>query len=171
MAKDFNWLNHEIQLKFRQVPISHNTPIGDMQFDYTINLSNNSFQNLQKAKYFTMAGGASLTTLLLLSSFPAFAIVSAACGIIGDRFINNTLKQQRESLKIAVRNVVDDVFTNISAMVPSRVSGLYEEIAQGIAEKEKAWNESLNIGEFKCEESSEAEKIDGLIQIIHQLKG
>ena len=171
MAKDFNWLNHEIQLKFRQVPISHNTPIGDMQFDYTINLSNNSFQNLQKAKYFTMAGGASLTTLLLLSSFPAFAIVSAACGIIGDRFINNTLKQQRESLKIAVRNVVDDVFTNISAMVPSRVSGLYEEIAQGIAEKEKAWNESLNIGEFKCEESSEAENIDGLIQIIHQLKG
>lgn len=171
MAKDFNWLNHEIQLKFRQVPISHNTPIGDMQFDYTINLSNNSFQNLQKAKYFTMAGGASLTTLLLLSSFPAFAIVSAACGIIGDRFINNTLKQQRESLKIAVRNVVDDVFTNISAMVPSRVSGLYEEIAQGIAEKEKAWNKSLNIGEFKCEESSEAENIDGLIQIIHQLKG
>ena len=74
-------------------------------------------------------------------------------------------------MKIAVRNVVDDVFTNISAMVPSRVSGLYEEIAQGIAEKEKAWNESLNIGEFKCEESSEAENIDGLIQIIHQLKG
>ena len=115
-----------------------------------------------------MAGGAALSTVLLCCGIPFFAIVSAACSIFGDRFINKSIKNQRESLKVAVGNVVDEVITKISAMIPSRVNGLYEEIARGIAEKEKAWDDSLGHKEFQCEEIGAIEKVDN---VIHKLNG
>ena len=168
LVRDFNWLNREIQVRFRQSAITGNSSVGETTFDYTLNLSEKSFQNLQNARYFSMAGGAALSTVLLCCGIPFFAIVSAACSIFGDRFINKSIKNQRESLKVAVGNVVDEVITKISAMIPSRVNGLYEEIARGIAEKEKAWDDSLGLKEFQCEEIGAIEKVDN---VIHKLNG
>lgn len=170
LMRDFSWLNREIQVRFKQSSITGNSSVGETTFDYTLNLSEKSFQNLQNAKYFSMAGGAALSTVLLCCGFPFFAIVSAACGIFGDRFVNKSIKNQRESLKVAVGNVVDEVITKISAMIPSRVNGLYDEIARGIAEKEKAWDESLGLKEFQCEEIVAIEKVDNVIHILNGLK-
>lgn len=170
LTRDFNWLNREIQVRFHQASIANNGSVGETNFDYSLNLSEKSFQNLQNARYFSMAGGAALSTVLLCCGFPFFAIISVACAIFGDKFIHKSIKNQQESLKIAVGNVVDDVITKISAMIPSRVNGLYEEIARGIAEKEQAWDESLGLNEFQCEEITLIENLDHVINKLNGLK-
>lgn len=170
LTRDFNWLNREIQVRFHQASIANNGSVGETNFDYSLNLSEKSFQNLQNARYFSMAGGAALSTVLLCCGFPFFAIISVACAIFGDKFIHKSIKNQQESLKIAVGNVVDDVITKISAMIPSRVNGLYEEIARGIAEKEQAWDESLGLNEFRCEETTLIENLDHVINKLNGLK-
>lgn len=170
LTRDFNWLNREIQVRFHQASIANNGSVGETNFDYSLNLSEKSFQNLQNARYFSMAGGAALSTIFLFSSFPFFALVSVACAIFGDKFIHKSIKNQQESLKIAVGNVVDDVITKISAMIPSRVNGLYEEIARGIAEKEQAWDESLGLNEFRCEETTLIENLDHVMNKLNGLK-
>lgn len=170
LTRDFNWLNREIQVRFHQASIANNGSVGETNFDYSLNLSEKSFQNLQNARYFSMAGGAALSTIFLFSQFPFFALVSVACAIFGDKFIHKSIKNQQESLKIAVGNVVDDVITKISAMIPSRVNGLYEEIARGIAEKEQAWDESLGLNEFQCEEITLIENLDHVMNKLNGLK-
>ena len=170
LTRDFNWLNREIQVRFHQASIANNGSVGETNFDYSLNLSEKSFQNLQNARYFSMAGGAALSTVLLCCGFPFFAIISVACAIFGDKFIHKSIKNQQESLKIAVGNVLDDVITKISAMIPSRVNGLYEEIARGIAEKEQAWDESLGLNEFQCEEIAAIERVDAVIRNLTELK-
>lgn len=169
-TRDFNWLNREMQIRFKQMAIIANDSVNETEFDYSLNLSGKSFKNLQNAKYFSMAGGAVLSTILIFAGCPFFALASAACGIIGDKFLSKNVKRQQEALKIAVTNVLDDVFTRISAMIPSRINGLYEEIARGIAEKEKAWDESLGLNEFRCEETALIENLDNVIHKLNALK-
>lgn len=168
--RDFNWLNREIQIRFKQSAITGNDSVVETEFDYSLNLSGKSFQNLQNAKYLSMAGGAVISTILIFAGCPFFALASAACGIIGDKFLSKNVKRQQEALKIAVTNVLDDVFTRISAMIPSRINGLYEEIACGIVEKEKAWDESLGLNEFRCEETALIENLDNVMNKLNGLK-
>lgn len=168
--RDFNWLNREIQIRFKQSAITGNDSVTETEFDYSLNLSGKSFQNLQNAKYLSMAGGAVISTILIFAGCPFFALASAACGIIGDKFLSKNVKRQQEALKIAVTNVLDDVFTRISAMIPSRINGLYEEIARGIAEKEKAWDESLGLNELRCEETALIENLDNVMNKLNGLK-
>lgn len=170
VIKDFNWLNHEIQMRFRQSVITTNTSVGETQLDYTLDINSQSFNNLRTARYITMAGGATLATAMFFVVGPVGALASASCGIIGDRYIHKVIEGQRESLKNAVANVIDDVIAKMASMIPIRVSTLYEEIARGIAEKEQAWSDAFALGEFICEESPAIEKLDETIHSVQNLK-
>ena len=73
-------------------------------------------------------------------------------------------------MKTAVANVIDDVFTRMSAMIPNRVNGLYEEMAREIAEKEQAWSKNNASEEFTCEEIQAIAKLSQVIERIKNLK-
>lgn len=169
VVRDFNWLNHELQVRFRQTATSSIT-VGETSLDFSLDSNSLSLSNLRTARYISMAGGASLATVLFFIVGPVGAIASASCSILGDRYIHKAIGEQRESLKTAVANVVDDVFTQMSAMIPNRVNGLYEEIAREIAEKEQAWSKNNAAEEFTCEEIQEIAKLSQVIKHIKDLK-
>lgn len=169
VVRDFNWLNHELQVRFRQTATSSIT-IGETSLDFSLDPNSLSLSNLRTARYISMAGGASLATVLFFIVGPVGAIASASCSILGDRYIHKAIREQRESLKTVVSNVVDDVFTQMSAMIPNRVNGLYEEMAREIAEKEQAWSKNNSTEEFTCEEIQEIAKLSQVIKHIKDLK-
>ena len=118
VIRDFNWINQEIQIRFRQTPITSNTKVNETSVDFTLDPNSLSFNNLRAARYITMAGGATLATIMFFIVGPVGAVVSASCGIIGDRYIHKVIEGQRESLKIASANVIDDVISQMSSMIP-----------------------------------------------------
>lgn len=107
-----------------------------------------------------------MATTLFFVVGPVRGLASAACSILGDRYIHNTIQEQKESLKVAVSNVIDEVFTKMASMIPSRVNGLYEELAKEIATKEEAWTKSNEKQEFACDE---IDAINKLTQSIHDV--
>lgn len=163
IIKDFNWLNHELQVRFHQTADSNGTVIGETNLDYDLDFNNLSFSNLRTARYISMAGGATLATTLFFIVGPVGAIASASCSILGDRYIHQAIAEQREKLKNAVANVLDDVFGKMSSMIPTRVSALYEEMAKGIAEKEQVWSSSNTIEDFTCDELDAIKRISETI--------
>lgn len=169
VIRDFNWLNHELQVRFRQTAAS-NVTVGETNLDFSLNSNSLSLSNLRTARYISMAGGASLATALFFIVGPVGAVASASCSILGDRYIHKAIGEQRESLKTAVANVIDDVFTRMSAMIPNRVNGLYEEMAREIAEKEQAWSKNNASEEFTCEEIQSIAKLSQVIEQIKNLK-
>lgn len=166
VIRDFNWLNHEFQVRFRQA-VTSNVTVGETSLDFSLDSNSLSLSNLRTARYISMAGGASLTTALFFIVGPVGAVASASCSILGDRYIHKVIGEQRESLKTVVTNVIDDVFTRMSAMIPNRVNGLYEVMAKEIAEKEQAWSKDNASEEFTCEE---IQTISRLSQVIEQIK-
>lgn len=166
LIRDFNWLNHELQSRFHQTPIAENQPIGDTHLDFTIDSDSLSISNLRTARYLSRLGGAAIATTLFFVVGPVGGLASAACSILGDRYIHNTIQEQKESLKIAVANVIDEVFTKMASMIPSRVKGLYEELAKEIATKEEAWTKSNEMQDFTCDE---IDAINRLTQSIHDV--
>lgn len=166
LIRDFNWLNHELQSRFHQTPITDNQPIGDTHLDFTIDSDSLSISNLRTARYLSRLGGAAMATTLFFVVGPVGGLASAACSILGDRYIHNTIQEQKESLKVAVSNVIDEVFTKMASMIPSRVNGLYEELAKEIATKEEAWTKSNEKQEFACDE---IDAINKLTQSIHDV--
>lgn len=166
LIRDFNWLNHELQTRFHQAPITDNQPIGDTHLDFTIDSNSLSISNLRTARYLSRLGGAAMATTLFFVVGPVGGLASAACSILGDRYIHNTIQEQKESLKVAVSNVIDEVFTKMASMIPSRVNDLYEELAKEIATKEEAWTKSNEKQDFTCEE---IDAINKLTQSIHDV--
>lgn len=166
LIRDFNWLNHELQSRFHQTPITDNQPIGDTHLDFLINPNSLSISNLRTARYLSRLGGAAMATTLFFVVGPVGGLASAACSILGDRYIHNTIQEQKESLKVAVTNVIDEVFTKMASMIPSRVNDLYEELAKEIATKEEAWTKSNEKQDFTCEE---IDAINKLTQSIHDV--
>lgn len=170
LIRDFNWLNHELQSRFHQTPITDNQPIGDTHLDFTIDTNNLSISNLRTARYLSRLGGAAMATTLFFVVGPVGGLASAACSILGDRYIHNTIQEQKESLKVAVTNVIDDVFTKMASMIPFRVNGLYEELAKEIATKEAAWTKSNEKQEFTCDEIDAINKLTLSIHDVNCMK-
>lgn len=170
IIRDFNWLNHELQVRYHQTAQSDNISVGETTLDFTLDPNSLTLSNLRMARYISMAGGASLATALFITVGPVGALASATCSILGDRIINKTISEQRVSLKNVVANVIDDVFTRMESMIPARVNGLYEEMAKGIAEKEQAWSSSNPVEEFTCEEIQTIDKLNKVINDIENLK-
>lgn len=169
VIRDFNWLNHELQVRFRQT-VTSNVTVGETSLDFSLDSNCLSLSNLRTARYISMAGGASLATALFFIVGPVGAVASASCSILGDRYIYKAIGEQRESLKTAVANVIDDVLTRMAAMIPNRVNGLYEEMAREIAEKEQAWSKNNAAEEFTCEEIQAIAKLSQVIEQVKNLK-
>ena len=168
IVRDLNWLNREIQNRFRQsVTAGEKQPMDSMS-DFEFNPASYTFKNLRTARYISMAGSSALATLMFFVVGPVGAVVSATCGIISDRYINKVTEGQRETLKGLVAGVVDDALGKIADMIPSRVRGLYDEFSNAIGEKEKIWTETYGQDVFECDEDKEVEKIH---DIINQLEG
>lgn len=166
VVRDFNWLNHELHVRFCQT-LTSSVTVGETSLDFSLDPNGLSLSNLRTARYVSMVGGASLATALFFIVGPVGAVASASCSILGDRYIHKTIGEQRDLLKTAVANVIDDVFTKMSAMIPDRVNGLYEEIAREIAEKEQAWSKNNAEEKFSC---GEIPAINKLVQTIEQTK-
>ena len=163
IIRDLNWLNREIQNRFRQsVAAGEKHPLDSMT-DFEFDPSSYTFKNLRTARYISMAGSSALATLM-------FFVVSATCGIISDRYINKVTEGQRETLKGLVTGVVDEAVGKITDMVPSRVRGLYDEFSNAIGEKEKIWTETYGQDVFECAEDKEIEKINGIINQIESIR-
>lgn len=170
IVRDLNWLNREIQNRFRQsVTASEKHPLDSMT-DFEFDPSSYTFKNLRTARYISMAGSSALATLMFFVVGPVGAVVSATCGIISDRYINKVTEGQRDTLRGLVAGVVDEAVGKIADMVPSRVRGLYDEFSNAIGEKEKIWTETYGQDVFECAEDKEIEKINGIINQIESIK-
>lgn len=170
IVRDLNWLNREIQNRFRQsVAAGEKHPLDPMA-GFELNPASYTFKNLRTARYISMAGSSALATLMFFVVGPVGAVVSATCGIISDRYINKVTEGQRETLKGLVAGVVDDAVGKIADMVPSRVRGLYDEFSNAIGEKEKIWTETYGQDVFECAEDKEIEKINGIIYQIESIR-
>lgn len=170
IIQDLSWLNSEIQFKFGQTSISINNSMGGMEVDYTFNQNSKLFKNLRAARYITMAGGATLSTALFFVVGPVGAIASATCGIIGDRYINKAIEEQKNTLMQKVNDAIDEVYMKMHSLIPDRVSALYTEFANALAEKEQNWQEKYMPTEFICEEDEKMKKIDQVINLMISLK-
>lgn len=170
IIRDLNWLNREIQNRFRQsVAAGEKHPLDPMT-DFEFDPSSYTFKNLRTARYISMAGSSALATLMFFVVGPVGAVVSATCGIISDRYINKVTEGQRETLKGLVGGVVDEAVGKIADMVPSRVRGLYDEFSNAIGEKEKIWTETYGQDVFECAEDKEIEKINEIINQIESIR-
>lgn len=170
IVKDLNWLNREIQNRFRQsVTPGEKHPIDSLS-DFEFDPASYTFKNLRTARYISMAGSSALATLMFFVVGPVGAVVSATCGIISDRYINKVTEGQRETLKGLVSGVVDDAVGKIADMIPSRVRGLYDEFSNAIGEKEKIWADTYGQDVFECDEDKEIEKINGIINQIESIR-
>ena len=170
IVRDLNWLNREIQNRFRQsVTAGEKHPLDSMT-DFEFDPSSYTFKNLRTARYISMAGSSALATLMFFVVGPVGAVVSATCGIISDRYINKVTEGQRDTLRGLVAGVVDEAVGKIADMVPSRVRGLYDEFSNAIGEKEKIWTETYGQDVFECAEDKEIEKINGIINQIESIK-
>lgn len=168
VMRDLNWLNREMQNRFRQsVTMEDKSPVN-YHLDFKLDSESHTFKNLRTARYITMAGSATLATMIWYAIGPVGAMVSAACGIIGDRYVNKVIDGQRETLKGLVANVVDETIGKMADMIPSRIQGLYEELSNAVGEKEKIWAETYGQDVFECAEDKEIEKIN---DIINQIEG
>ena len=168
VMRDLNWLNREMQNRFRQsVTMEDKSPVN-YHLDFKLDSESHTFKNLRTARYITMAGSATLATMIWYAIGPVGAMVSAACGIIGDRYVNEVIDGQRETLKGLVANVVDETIGKMADMIPSRIQGLYEELSNAVGEKEKIWAETYGQDVFECAEDKEIEKIN---DIINQIEG
>lgn len=170
IIQDLNWLNAEIQFKFGQTSISINNSVDELEVDYTFNQDSKLFKNLRAARYVAMAGGATLSTTLFFVVGPVGAIASATCGIIGDRYINKAIEEQRNTLMQKVNDTIDEVYMKMYSLIPDRVSLLYTEFANALAEKEQNWQEKYLPTEFICEEDEKIKKIAQAINVMNNLK-
>ena len=170
IVRDLNWLNREIQNRFRQsVTAGEKHPLDSLNY-FEFNPASYTFKNLRTARYISMAGSSALATLMFFVVGPVGAVVSATCGIISDRYINKVTEGQRDTLRGLVAGVVDEAVGKIADMVPSRVRGLYDEFSNAIGEKEKIWTETYGQDVFECAEDKEIEKINGIINQIESIK-
>lgn len=170
LVRDFNWLNHELQTRFHQVSSNRNLSIGETSLDFSFDTKSLSFKNLRTARYISMAGGAALATTLFFVVGPVGGIASATCSILGERYISKEINEQRSSLKVAVSNVIDDIFIKMESMIPDRVRCLYEEIGREIAEKEDAWSKANEAEPFSCNEITAIKNLSESIAKIEHLK-
>lgn len=168
LIKDFNWLNSELMSRFRQNVKDANIDSGESNFDYNFDLSSLSLDNLQSARYLTMAGGAALASLMFLVVGPVGAIASASAGIVGDKVIRKSIEQQKASLTVEVNKIVDDTFMKMSELVPARVQGLYGEVMRAICEREQVWTEEANAVSFESKEQTVIDNIANYITLLTQ---
>lgn len=170
IVRDLNWLNREIQNRFRQsVTPGEKHPIDSLS-NFEFDPASYAFKNLRTARYISMAGSSALATLMFFVVGPVGAVVSATCGIISDRYVNKVTEGQRETLKGLVAGVVDDAVGKIADIIPSRVRGLYDEFSNAIGEKEKIWTETYCQDVFECAEDKEIEKINGIVNQIESIR-
>ena len=168
IVHDLNWLNREMQNRFRQSVTAGEKCTLESLTDFEFNPASHTFKNLRTARYVSMAGSSALATLMFFVVGPVGAVVSATCGIISDRYISKVTEGQRETLRGLVAGVVDETVGKIADMIPARVRGLYDEFSNAIGEKEKIWMDTYGQDVFECAEDKEIEAVN---DIINQLEG
>ncbi|MCD7972700.1 MAG: hypothetical protein LUG18_08540 [Candidatus Azobacteroides sp.] len=165
---DYNWLIKEVQTKFKQ-SLEGSIPKQETEIEYQIQPDADSLKNLRTIKYVSMASAGALATTMYFVVGPVGMLISAACGILSDKYLNKVIDNQKKELKNALIGLVDEIIGKISSLIPVRVHEIYDEFVEKTEVEEVEWIKLRKIETFDCEETEKIKKVDEAIQEIHLL--
>lgn len=171
LRTDQAWLNKELLAKFKSGAIdSPNASLGNPNVNVDIVPDADEMKDLRKYRYASMAGASALATAMYFIVGPVGAIVSAGCGILGDRMLTKEIAKQKSSLEPSLRALVDETFLKIKTLIPSKVHKVYESFIDALDIKEDGWVKAHKIDFFTCTEDSEISNLNVIIEQLNNLK-
>lgn len=171
LRTDQAWLNKELLAKFKSSAVdSPDASLDDPNINVDIVPDADEMKDLRKYRYASMAGASALATVMYFIVGPVGAIVSAGCGILGDRMLTKEIAQQKSSLEISLRTLVDETFLKIKSLIPSKVHEVYESFIDALDVKEDGWIKAHKIDSFTCTEDSEISNLMDIIEQLNDLK-
>lgn len=167
---DYKWLTEKARNYYaRNVPMSDN--IDSYSIDKTsidIIPKAEELKDLKLIRYITMAGTGTASVVMWFIVGPLGAIVSAAGGIIGDRYINKEIQNQQERLNFALDQLIDGVIDKAKYGISQRVYDGYDSIVQTTVVTEENWEKDVRIGENK--QYKEEQEILIILKEIEEFK-
>lgn len=171
LRTDQAWLNKELLAKFKSGAVdSPDASLDNPNVNVDIVPDADEMKDLRKYRYASMAGASALATAMYFIVGPVGAIVSAGCGILGDRMLTKEIAKQKSSLETSLRTLVDETFLKIKSLIPSKVHEVYESFVDVLDIKEDGWVKAHKIDSFTCSEDSEISNINVIIEQLNDLK-
>lgn len=171
LRTDQTWLNKELLAKFKSgVVDAPEASLDSSNVNVNIIPDADEMQDLRKYRYASMAGASALATAMYFIVGPVGAIVSAGCGILGDRMLTKEIAKQKSSLETSLRTVVDETFLKIKSLIPSKAHDVYESFIDALDIKEDGWVKAHRIDSFTCNEDSEISNINVILEQLNELK-
>lgn len=171
LRNDQTWLNKELLVKFKSGAVdSPDASLDNPNVNVDIVPDADEMKDLRKYRYASMAGASALATAMYFIVGPVGAIVSAGCGILGDRMLTKEIAKQKSSLETSLRTLVDETFLKIKSLIPSKVHEVYESFIDALDIKEDGWVKAHKIDSFTCTEDSEISNLNIIIEQLNNLK-
>lgn len=171
LRTDQAWLNKELLAKFKSGAVdSPDASLDNSNVNIDIVPDADEMKDLRKYRYASMAGASALATAMYFIVGPVGAIVSAGCGILGDRMLTKEIAKQKNSLETSLRTLVDETFLKIKSLIPSKVHEVYESFIDALDIKEDGWVKAHKIDSFVCSEDSEISNLNVIIEQLNDLK-
>lgn len=171
LRTDQAWLNKELLAKFKSGSVDDpDSSLDNPNVNVDIVPDAEGMKDLRKYRYASMAGASALATAMYFIVGPVGAIVSAGCGILGDRMLTKEIAKQKNSLISSLRTLVDETFLKIKSLIPSKVHEVYESFIDALDIKEEGWVKAHKIDSFTCTEDSEISNLNNIIEQLNDLK-
>lgn len=171
LRTDQAWLNKELLSKFKSRAVdSPDASLDNPNVNVDIVPDADEMKDLRKYRYASMAGASALATAMYFIVGPVGAIVSAGCGILGDRMLTKEIAKQKSSLETSLRTLVDETFLKIKSLIPSKVHEVYESFIDTLDIKEDGWVKAHKIDSFTCSEDAEISNLNVIIEQLNDLK-
>lgn len=167
---DQMWLNRELLTRFKSESVDGaNISVANPDIEIEVTPDAESMKDLKKYRYFTMAGSAALATTMYFVVGPVGALVSAGCGIIGDRILNKEMLKQKDALELSLRTMVDETFNKIKSLIPSKLDDVYESMISKLTSREDDWLKKNAIETFTCAEDAQIQTLKDNIEQLNKI--
>ena len=133
------------QLSSRSFPVQSPKNLVESP-SFTVDAGAEGLKDINKARDIVrvITGSVSVASLFIIG--PVGPLVTVAGGLIGEKLLSGTIKQQREQLSLQLGAVITDLFNQVFDGASGNIKVFYEDVVTGIRKQENSWIEEQDAG-------------------------
>lgn len=172
IISDYRWLIEKAKIIYAKT-LTASIRNEDLMFDNNIAIiipKAEELKDLKQIRYITMAGTGTASVAMFFVVGPIGAIVSAAGGIISDRYITKEIKSQQDKLKMALDQIIDDIIEKSRSNISDKIHEGYKKMIQATVVSEEQWKNEITPPKTEIIEEEEITSIQNQIDSLRSIK-